>query len=365
MTTTAVPLRYLPAYEAAEDDEDATRAELDAAMRRIQEKTFADGGHALRAVHAKSHGVLHGLLRVQDGLPPELAQGLFARPATYTVVMRLSTIPGDLLDDAVSLPRGLAVKVMGVAGPRLPGSDGDTTQDFLLVNGPAFLKKDGKSFVGSVKLLGATTDKAPRSKKALSAVLRGVEKVIEAVGGQSQTIIGLGGHPLTHPLGETYYTQTPLLFGEYMAKLSLAPVSAALKALTQAPLDVQDEPNALREAVKDFFATHSGEWELRAQLCTDLAAMPIEDAKTVWPEAQSPYCAVARLSVPMQSMSDGARAAALNDGLSFSPWHGLEAHRPLGSINRLRRQVYEHARRFRAEHSGLPLAEPGSIDELK
>jgi catalase len=65
-------------------------------------------------VHAKGHGILIGELQVPDGLPEYLSQGLFAAVATYPVVMRLSTIPGDILDDSISVPRGLALKVVGV-----------------------------------------------------------------------------------------------------------------------------------------------------------------------------------------------------------------------------------------------------------
>lgn len=36
--------------------------------------------------------------------------------------MRFSTNPGDMLDDKVSTPRGLAIKLIGVEGARLPGS---------------------------------------------------------------------------------------------------------------------------------------------------------------------------------------------------------------------------------------------------
>jgi hypothetical protein len=361
----APPLRFDPSFETLEEDEDTTRSELTEAMRSIQERTFADGGQALRAVHAKNHGVLLGTLHVAAGLPRELAQGLFALAGSFDVVMRFSTNPGDLLDDAVSVPRGLAVKVIGVQGERLPGSEGDVTQDFLFVNGPAFLKKDGKSFVGSVKLLGATTDKAPKTKKVVSAVMRGVERTIEAAGGHSATVIGLGGQPLTHPLIDTYFSQTPLLYGEYMAKLSLVPASATLAAIDRAPLDAKDDPDVLRHAIGVFFATQSAGWELRVQLCTDLDAMPIENSKTVWPEDRSSYVTVAQLVVPAQTTDDVARAMALDEGLSFSPWHGLAAHRPLGSINRLRRSVYEHARQFRAERSGCPLAEPRSVAELR
>ncbi len=68
------------------------------------------------------------------GLPPVLAQGLFARAGTYPLVNRISTTPGDILDDNVSTPRAMAIKVVGVEGERLPGSESATTQDFILIN---------------------------------------------------------------------------------------------------------------------------------------------------------------------------------------------------------------------------------------
>ncbi|MDB5999475.1 MAG: catalase, partial [Rhizobacter sp.] len=133
------PLRFDPSYEQPEPDEAQTTEELIKALRGIAEKTARDYGKAVRSVHAKSHGLLYGELEVLPNLPPELAQGLFAHAAIYDVAMRLSTSPGDLLDDSVSTPRGLGLKVLGVKGPRVAGSEDATTQDFVMVNGPAFL----------------------------------------------------------------------------------------------------------------------------------------------------------------------------------------------------------------------------------
>jgi len=358
------PVRYMPSCEVPEKNEADTEGQLVTTMTGIQEKTYADGHHALRSVHAKSHGILRGELRVLDSLPPQYAQGLFAQAATYPLVMRLSTNPGDLLDDSVSTPRGLAVKVVGVPGERLPGSEGHVTQDFVMVNGPTFLKSDGKSFLSSLKLLAATTDRVPGLKKALSAVLRGAETVLESVGAESPTLVNLGGQRETHILGETFYSTTPYLYGSYMAKFSIAPISPELTALTKAALNVNGKPNGLREAVIDFFSTRGGEWEFRAQLCTDLGSMPIEDPKVTWPEDQSPYVAVARIIVPAQIGWSEAKSAVVDDGYSFSPWHGLAAHRPLGSINRLRKRAYEASRAFRMSRNQAVRDEPASLGEL-
>ena len=355
----SVPVRFSPSVERPEPDEGETTQGLIATMRYINEKTLADGGHAIRSVHAKSHGLLQGYLEVDAGLPGDLAQGLFAKPGRYPVVMRLSTIPGDILDDSVSLPRGLAVKIIGVPGERLEGSEGDVTQDFLLINGPAFGAPSPKQFLSVLKLVAKTTDRGQGLKKALSAVMRQLQKVIVAITGEPNgTVATLGGQPETHILGETFYSQVPLRFGDFIAKISVAPVSPELMALTQAPLNVNGVPNGLREAVVAFFRKNGGAWEVRAQLCTDLEKMPIENAAVVWPEAVSPFRPIARITVKPQMAWSDARSAAVDDGMSFAPWHGLAAHRPLGGVMRVRKAAYEEARKFRAARNGRVIQEP-------
>ena len=362
--TTVAPLRFSPEYEHPEAGEAKTLADINEQMHKIQQKTWADGGKALRSVHAKSHGLLVGELRVPAGLPPHLAQGIFARPGTLPVVIRLSTTPGDILPDDISTPRAMALKIIGVDGARLPGSEGDVTQDFVMVDGPAFNKPDARSFAGSLKLLAATTDKAEGTKQVLSAALRGLEKVVEAVGGQSATLTALGGHPETNPLGETYYTQVPVLFGEYFGKICVRPASPSLKALHKAPVDLEDKPDGLRDAVAAYFEEQGGEWELCVQLCTNIGEMPIEDASVVWDEKLSPYVPVARIVVGAQASWSDAKARGIDEGLAFNPWHGVAAHRPLGGVMRVRRGAYEAAQRFRAEKNQRALSEPKAIGDI-
>lgn len=354
-------LRYSPDVEQHEEDEAETTQGLIETLRSISEQTLADSGHAMRSVHAKAHGILQGEIDVPAALPEYLAQGLFAKPGKYPVVMRFSTIPGDVLDDSVSTPRGLAIKIIGVEGDRLEGSESDITQDLVLVNGPAFGAPNAKKFLSTLKLLAKTTDRVEGLKKVISGALRGVQQVIVATTGTpSPTIATLGGQPETHILGETFYSQAAVRFGNYIAKLAVAPVSPELTALTQAPLIVNGVPNGLREAVMDFFAKRGGTWEVRAQLCTNLDEMPVEDPSKVWPERKSPYRAIARITVKPQAAWSPLRSAAVDDGMSFSPWHGLAAHRPLGSIMRVRKMAYEMSRRFRSDH-GRDIQEPKEL----
>jgi catalase len=65
-------------------------------------------------VHAKSHGLRTGELRVLERLPPDLAPGRFAQGRTEPVVMRFSTGLCDLLANKASTPRGLAIKLIEV-----------------------------------------------------------------------------------------------------------------------------------------------------------------------------------------------------------------------------------------------------------
>lgn len=349
------PLPFDSTFEQIPDDEAETTRQLVEAMHSILEKTSQDYQHAVRSVHAKSHGLLDGDLTIPPDLPAELAQGVFTQPGVHKIVMRLSTNPGDILDDSVSTPRGLAIKIADVEGARLPGSEAETTQDFVMINAPAFSAATPKAFLTSLKLLAKTTDRAPTGKKLLSTLLRGAEKVVDAVGGESGTLKDLGGHPETHILGETFYTAVPCLYGPYFAKLSIAPVSPELNALTNAPLDINGHPNALRDAVNAFFSTQGGEWEVRVQLATDIEKMPVEDASVKWPEDESPFRAVARIRVPSQPAWNEARSVAIDDGMTFSPWHGVVAHRPIGGVMRSRKPAYEMSSEFRGRVNGCPV----------
>jgi hypothetical protein len=356
------PLRFSPAVEKIQPDEAQTHAQMVETLLKISATTYADGHKALRSVHAKSHGLLNGKLIVRD-LPPVLAQGLFAKPGEYPTAMRFSTSPGDLLPDSVSTPRGLAIKVFGVEGARLPALDGtdtsaDRTQDFALVTGKAFLAPDSKHFLRSLKLLAGTTDKAEGLKVVLSAVLRGTEKAIEAVGSESGTLKALGGYPETHILGESYFSQAAVRYGDYIAKIGVVPVSPSLVALTDQPLDLNHDRDALRNAVRSHFLGNGGTWEMRVQLCANLDDMPVEDTTVAWDEKKSPYVTVATLEVPPQDSWHGLLQQSIDDGMAFSPWHGLAAHQPLGSIMRARRHAYPASAKFRLGKNGCPFAEP-------
>ncbi|PCG16148.1 MULTISPECIES: catalase family protein [Sphingomonas] len=356
------PVRYTPAVEDVKPDEADVVRQLNEAFDTILETTAKDYGHAVRAVHAKSHGIIEGTLTIDADLPPELAQGLFATPGEHKVFLRLSTNPGDILDDAISLPRGLAMKVLDVEGERLPDAEG-TTQDFVMVNATAFQAKSADKFLGNLKLLAKTTDVAEGGKKALSAVLRGVNSALTAVGIESATIRTLGGAPNVDPLGETYFSATAFRYGDHIAKFSLKPVAPGLCERTGAIIDTSGDRDAIRATVREEMQRMDGEWEFRVQLARDPDRQPVEDATVEWDEAEAPFARVGVVRARAQDSWDADRVAAVNEGMRFSVWTGLAAHQPLGNINRARRDTYRHSADVRARVNGCPIHEPTRMAE--
>lgn len=356
------PIRFTPAVEKPEPDEAETIAALNQQFKAILDTTSQDYQHAVRSVHAKGHGIATGTLTVADDLPTELAQGMFAKGGSYEAVLRLSTNAGDILDDSIMLPRGLALKVIGIGGERLPDAEG-TTQDFVMVNGPAFAAPDPKKFLSNLKMLAKTTDNAEGAKKALSAVFRTLEAGLEAVGAESSFLQTMGGAKPVHPLGATYYTQTPFRYGDYIAKFSLKPVSG-IKDYADETINATGRPDAIRAAVNELLIEQGGVWELQVQLCTDLEQTPVEDASVVWDEKISPFRTVATLTVEPQLAWTQGVTHKTEDALSFSPWHGLADHQPLGGINRARKSPYEKSADYRAEFNGCPIHEPRALEAL-
>ena len=355
--TTATPVRYSADLEQINPNEQEVVSGLNDAFDVILKRTAEDYGHAVRSVHAKAHGILKAKMIVRDNLPAELAQGLFSRSGNYDVYMRMSTNAGDILPDAIALPRGLAMKVVGVEGPRLSDAAG-STQDFVMVNGPVFQAPNAEKFLGNLKLLAKTTDRMEGTKEVLSSVLQTVKKGLEAVGISSRAVQSLGGAPNVDPLGETYFSVTPFRYGDYVAKFRLKPVSVGLTELMGREIDTSVSENAIRETVQAEMRDIRAQWEFQVQLCRNIEDQPIEDPTVEWDETDAPFVTVAIVSAgPQDSWSD-EKVDEVDERMRFSVWTGLAAHQPLGNINRARKAPYEHSAQFRQGFNRCPIHEP-------
>jgi hypothetical protein len=119
------------------------------------------------------------------------------------------------------------------------------------------------------------------------------------------------------------------------------------------PDEAKSNALVLDHVVKMF--NSSFDFLVQHQTCP--TKMPIEDPVVEWPEGKSPYRKVATIYIPVQEFDTPEKNAAVED-LSFTPWHCLPEHRPLGGINRVRKAVYQTIARLRRDLNGVPSTEP-------
>ncbi|PRC45730.1 catalase, partial [Mycobacterium sp. ITM-2017-0098] len=86
-----------------------------------------------------------------------------------------------------------------------------------------------------------------------------------------------------------------------------------------------------------------------------------EDATVEWSEADSPYVPIATIHYPPQTAHSAALQRFGDDRLTFNSWRGIDEHRPLGGINRLKLRVYEQYSIFRHEANKEDYLEPKDL----
>lgn len=349
--TTNQYIRYADSIEVKQPDEDQLIDNIVASMARVNRQTFDKHRHATRDAHVKSHGILKGVLSVYSDLPDPLRQGLFSAPKDYPVVVRFSSAPGDFHADEIRAPKGMAIKVIGV------------TQDLLLVNLPVIAFGHAAAYWDIQQKVEKHADDPEIIQRLTAEAANKLSGALGLVGRQSPILEGLGASN-HHILGETFYSMAALRYGDYVAKICAAPLSESVRQLTGKVVETKGHPSVFRDLIVDFFKSGSAEYELRAQLCTDLHQMPVEDASVEWPESLSPYQPVAKLTFAPQDAYSPARRVYADDVISFNPWRCLPEHRPLGSIMRARIKAYEESTRFRHEMNVQPRVEPQDITEV-
>jgi len=355
-------LRYAPEIERPPADEQKTIDGIIEGMTRQSETVEAREGHAVRASHAKSSACATGELTVASGLPPELAQGLFATPGTHPVAVRFAQGPGETLGDRVSTHRGLSIKVFDVPGEKLDGHAVDT-QDFVLATGTTFPSGTAAGFLRDGAVIGQSTGLPEGVKSAVSATMRNLNRALHAFGTES-AFADFFGHPYSHPLADSYFSQAPVRFGDYVAKLGAMPATEAQRALAEWRLDPHQDADGFRHATTAFFRDNEVVFDLKAQLWADAERQPIEDASVDWPVSISPYRTVATIRLPRQDAYSTERVRYFDEVMTFRPAHSLAAHRPLGSVMRARMQVYRALSAFRHRANGVTAEDTARIDRI-
>jgi hypothetical protein len=290
-----------------------------------------------RAVFLKPHGVAHGTFSVDDGLPRDLAVGVF-RHQSFPCWVRFASDTLPLVPDR-GTTLGLALKLVGVPGAKLlPREENAETQDFLLQfvdrffvpNAPEMCKF---TYAGVVR---HDYDSYIDSHPVTAAVLKEMAKVVPDV------------------FATAYWSGLPYAFGPKL----FVKYKVTVDGPGGVELDVPaDDPNSLRTRLRARLLAGDVRLGFHVQRRTNPDTMPLDDATVAWSEQASPPVRVATVTLPAQDV-DAPGQAAYGENLAFNPWHALPEHRPVGSLNEVRQVVYKASADLRRQYNGVPALEP-------
>lgn len=324
----------------------------------------------LRGVHPKSHGCVKATFTINSDIAPEFQVGLFAEPGKqFDAFIRFSNAAAVVSPDTTEIDpltkkeveehgsRGMAIKVLDVGGEVLIDDNGAHNQDFLMINQPMFAFANTEDYLRLDRVLDQDNDVAAGFFAPLFVLdpsvtveqkLR-IAKSLEIVKEDIQkTDVG-------NPLGIQYFSAAPFLFGpDRVMKFSAKPCAEIPP--TQSPPKPRP-PNYLRSALTETVNKNEPiqfDFMLQVRREGDDFGKDnelIENASSSWNDR---FVKVAKITIPApQQEVDTTGNIAHCEKLAFTPWHSLVEHRPIGSINRLRKLVYQAS----AEHR---LAQPES-----
>src|SRR5262249_28315507 len=104
-----------------------------------------------RAQHAKATSCVTAKFCIADDVPSDLRHGIFSQPGRiFSAIVRMSNSQGTFEKDGTGTARGFAIKLLDVVGERAIPGDGDSSQDFLMMDHPVFPFPDPKAYLETV-----------------------------------------------------------------------------------------------------------------------------------------------------------------------------------------------------------------------
>lgn len=300
---------------------------------------FPNGTRMLRQAESKMHGCLKATFTVNPELDQKYRIGLFRQPGkSYDAIIRFSNAKTGIVADSKKDQRGMAVKLVGVEGPKLMLDKHDAvTHDLIALNKETFVSKSVKEFHGLIKAF--TSGKL----KLLLFALNPLHLPL-------MLRVSKGASKIGSLLEQNYYSTTAYEFGQGKAVKFMFRTS--LNADTPIPKD--PDPDYLRHQMAAFLKESDVSFDFLVQFQEDADKMPIEDPTKKW---SSRYVKLATLHIPRQDF-DQDKNRRFGEALAYNPWHCIPEHRPLGGLNRARLAIYGTLAEFRNAANGISTFEP-------
>jgi len=302
-------------------------------------KDQGEAGYALRGVHAKGHGCLTGTFTVEDHGQQRYRHGVFKTPKTHGVVIRFSNGDGPPEKDSNNtISIGMAFKLLGVKEEKLLGKlQTEDSVDFLMTNHANFIVRDIREFA-----------------EVIEGRERGVLDKIGAIRVAGRGLLQRLKVAKNDPLMTPYWGNLPSKLGDQVVKYLVRAEKCEGEAESGAvPVTekMRRDPDFLSKVLAMHIRRHSACYGFYLQAKGSDMESPVEDASVSWPE-EGYVTRVGTLSIPAQEPNEelarmsafsasGLEGKQLCQNLSFSPWNTTRDFKPLSSLNRARRVVYE------------------------
>ncbi|MEP3890955.1 MAG: peroxidase family protein [Hellea sp.] len=306
-------------------------------IHKVQEKnrkTARDLEHR-RAQHAKQQiGVNNAQFTVAREIPTELQNGLFQPGANFSASIRISNASGTIQADDKRDLRGFAVRVE-------TDDDDETCYDLLMTNYPVSHARDAKQFMEFALAFSGNKIKALLTLLLTQGPFELFRMMRNIVKGTGRKVASLAE--------ESFWSRSAFAINDLVAvRYALRPKG---ETISKAPKDAS--ANYLRTDLVQRLAEGDIIYELVVQRFASEKTTPIENGGVEWKEKNSPFEVIAELKIPKQELeSMDAQLMERDVGrLEFNPWITADDFRPLGSLNRARKFVYENSAALRSHRS--------------
>ena len=331
-------------------EEGATTLAITESIQQTIKSRYANDLPALRHVHSKAHGCVLADFQVNKTLQDEHQQGIFQSGTRYKAWIRFSNGDSDATRaDKEGDGRGMAIKLMGVSGEKLL-PDESHTQDFVMINHPVFFINDPQKYLSLIESL-SSSNLLDRLSAPLSLGIEG--SIIAAK---------INGKKIRNPLYARYWSMVPYQLGSGSNRRAMKYSAKPCNQLDNTPQSDQfQDPNYLRTAMKNHLGTDNACFDFLIQTrdtrTAASTALNVEMATNEWEESVAPFFKVATITIPKQDF-DKPEQHKFCENLSYTPWHSVFEHRPLGGVNRIRKVVYTSTANLRRSMNAVKPSEP-------
>lgn len=299
--------------------------------------------YVARGAHSKAHACVKAYFHINENIDKKLQHGLFSLPGqSYKAWIRFSNGKGGMKGnyDTNKDAHGMAVKIINIYENGLEKKTEESeTQEFLMHDSPVFFAANMNDYNQFLE----SDDKILYFVEGINPFKWHLRELIHALNTLKP--------PPVSPLKTQYFSNTAYKLGPHNIKFSAR--SCCLQEIISS--DEKSDPDFLQKEMAEELTTGEGCFDFMVQLQDPDKYMPIEDPSIEWRESESPFIPVAKIIIPSQAFNN-LEQRDFCENLSFSPWNSLEAHRPIGELNRIRKEVYQASSQYRhtQNHTDVP-----------